>query len=150
MMKAGGCQFQPRGRENQIMRNQIVIAVFAVAAPLMGCATIMEGDTQEIAISVSPEDAQCFGWRGEQMVGVYRPLFQSMTVSKSKDDLLITCSAYGYNNARLRLTPSRSHWDVAGLNALDYATGALSHYDGAITIVMAKSAPQSGQSRLPQ
>jgi hypothetical protein len=132
------------------MRNRICIAVFAVAAPLMGCATITEGDTQEIAMSVTPEDAQCFGWRDQQMVGIYRPFFQSMTVSKSKDDLLITCSAYGYNNARLRLTPSRSHWDVAGLNAFDYATGALSHYDGSIAIVMDKSDPPSGQSRPPQ
>jgi hypothetical protein len=120
------------------MRNRIGIIVLAVAVPLMGCATILEGDTQEIAMKVTPEDAQCLGWRHEQMVGIYRPLFQEMTVSKSKDDLLITCKAYGYQDVRLRLTPSRSEWDVTGLNAFDYASGALSHYDGTVTIVMAK------------
>lgn len=125
------------------MRNWIGIAVFTVAAPLMGCATVLEGDFQTIAMSVTPEDAQCLGWRNEQMVGVYRPLFQSMIVSKSKDDLLITCSAYGYNTARLRLTPSRSYWDVPGLNVFDYTTGALSHYDGGVAIVMDKSSPPS-------
>ena len=129
------------------MRHWISIAMFAVAAPLTGCATILEGDTQEIAMHVTPEDAQCLGWRHEQMVGIYRPLFQEMTVSKSKDDLLITCSAYGYNNARLRLTPSRSSWDVTGSNVFDYATGALSHYDGSITIVMDKTDSPSGQPR---
>jgi hypothetical protein len=132
------------------MRNRICIAVFAVAAPLMGCATVLEGDFQTIAMNVTPEDAQCLGWRNERMVGVYRPLFQSMTVSKSKDDLLITCSAYGYNNARLRLTPSHSYWDVPGLNVFDYTTGALNHYDGSVAIVMDKSDPPSGQPRPPQ
>jgi hypothetical protein len=132
------------------MRHRIFLAVIALAAPLMGCATILEGDTQEIAMNVTPEGASCLGWRHEQMVGIYRPLFQAMTVSKSKDALLITCRAYGYDDVRLRLTPSRSEWDVAGLNAFDYATGALSHYDGAVTIVMAKSEPHSGPSRPPQ
>jgi hypothetical protein len=134
------------------MRKYLCVAIFAVAAPLMGCATIIEGDSQEIAMSVTPEDAQCLGWRHEQMVGIYRPLFQEMTVSKSKDDLLITCRAYGYQDVRLRLSPSRtrSEWDVTGINAFDYATGALSHYDGAVTIVMAKSEVPSGPSRPPQ
>jgi hypothetical protein len=129
------------------MRCWIPLAVFAAAVPLTGCATILEGDTQEIAMHVTPEDAQCLGWRHEQMVGIYKPLFQEMTVSKSKDDLLITCKAYGYQDLRVRLTPSRSEWDVTGLNAFDYASGALSHYDGTVTIVMAKTDPPSGQPR---
>jgi hypothetical protein len=129
------------------MRFSPPIAIFAVAAPLMGCATIMEGDTQEIAMHVTPEDAQCLGWRHEQMVGIYKPLFQEMTVSKSKDDLLITCKAYGYQDLRVRLTPSRSEWDVRGLNAFDYASGALSHYDGTVTIVMARTDSPPGQTR---
>ena len=139
MMERRFADFRGATLMGEIMRKLIGIAGIAAAVSLMGCATIMEGDSQEIAMKVTPEDAQCLGWRHEQMVGIYRPQFQEMTVSKSKDDLLITCKAYGYQDVRLRLTPSRSEWDVTGLNAFDYATGALSHYDGTVTIIMAKA-----------
>ena len=96
-------------------------------------------------MAVTPEDAQCFGWRNDRMEGVYNPLFQSMTVSKSMDELLITCNAYGYKTTRLRLMPLRSKWNVPGLNAFDYATGAANSYDGSIVIVMDKSDSVVGQ-----
>jgi hypothetical protein len=121
------------------MRDRIGLVALAGAVNLAGCATILEGDSQRISMSVTPEDAQCFGWRDDNMVGVYNPLFQSMTVSKSKDELLITCNAYGYKTKRLRLMPSRSNMSVPGINVFDYMTGALHQYDGSIAIVMDKS-----------
>ena len=72
-----------------------------------------------------------------------------MTVSKSTDELLITCNAYGYKTARLRLMPSLADWNVPEFNVVDYVTGGLIHYDGSVVIVMDKSDPVIGQSTPP-
>src|SRR5438128_4701221 len=92
-------------------RNRIGLAVLAGALNLAGCAGILEAESQTILMNVTPEGAQCFGWRNDGMVGIYNPLFQSMTVSKSTDELLITCNAYGYTTTRLRLMPSQADWN---------------------------------------
>jgi hypothetical protein len=131
------------------LRNRIGLIALASAVNLAGCATILEADSQTILMTVTPEDAQCFGWRNDQMVGIYHPLFQSMTVSKSTDELLITCNAYGYKTARLRLMPSLADWNVPEFNVVDYVTGGLIHYDGSVVIVMDKSDPVIGQSTPP-
>jgi len=68
------------------IRNRIRLVALAGAVNLAGCA-IPEGEPQTIAMSVTPEDAQCLGWRNERMAGIYHPLFQSMIVSKSTDEL---------------------------------------------------------------
>jgi hypothetical protein len=131
------------------VRKRLGLIALAGAVNLAGCAAILEGDSQTILMTVTPEDAQCFGWRDERMVGIYHPLLQSMTVSKSTDELLITCNAYGYKTARMRLMPSRVDWDDPGTNVFDYLTGALIHYDGSIVIVMDKSDSVIGQSTRP-
>ena len=130
-------------------RNRIGLVVLAGAVNLAGCAAILEAESQTILMNVTPEDAQCFGWRNDGMVGIYNPLFQSMTVSKSTDELLITCNAYGYKTTRLRLMPSQADWHDPGMNVLDYVTGVLGHYDGSIVIVMDKSDSTIAQSRPP-
>jgi hypothetical protein len=131
------------------IRNRIGLVALAGAVNLAGCASILEFDSQTILMTVTPEDAQCFGWRNDQMVGAYNPLFQSMTVSKSTDELLITCNAYSYKTKRLRLMPSRADWNAPGINVFDYVTGALIRYDGSIVIVMDKSDSIIGQSGAP-
>ena len=131
------------------IRNRIGLAVLASAVNLAGCAAILEAQSQTILMNVTPEDAQCFGWRNDSMVGIYNPLFQSMTVSKSTDELLITCNAYGYNTKRLRLMPSRADWNDPGIDVFDYVTGGLIRYDGSIMIVMDKSDSIIGQSGAP-
>ena len=127
-------------------RNRIGLVVLAGALNLAGCASILEADSQTILMAVTPEDAQCFGWRNERMVGVYHPLFQSMTVSKSTDELLITCNAYGYKTKRLRLMPSQADWNDPKVKLYDYVT-SIGSYDGNIVIVMDKSDSVVGQLR---
>jgi hypothetical protein len=131
------------------IRHRLGLVALAGALNLAGCAAILEGGSQTILMTVTPEDAQCFGWRNERMVGVYHPLFQSMTIDKSADELLITCNAYGYKTTRLRLMPSRADWNDPGTDVFDYVTGGLIRYDGSIVIVMDKSDSVIGQSGPP-
>jgi hypothetical protein len=118
------------------MSRLIAGGTIAFALSLMGCATVMEGRSERIALNVTPENAQCFGWRHGKVVGAYDPTSQSMVVSKSKDDLMILCRAYGYQAKRVWVAPTTSDWDVPGVDAVDYVTGALHRYDGPLVIVM--------------
>ena len=128
------------------IRKWIGLVALAGAINLAGCASILEADSETILMNVTPEDAQCFGWRNDRMVGIYNPLFQSMTVSKSTDELLITCNAYGYNTKRLRLMPSQADWNDPKVKLYDYVT-SIGSYDGNIVIVMDKSNAVIGQLR---
>jgi hypothetical protein len=130
-------------------RNWIGLMALAGAFGLAGCASVFGDGDQTILMTVMPEGAQCLGWRHDHMVGVYNPFFQSMIVSKSKDELLITCTAYGYKTARLRLMPSQPNWDAPEDKAFDYVTGTLTHYDGNIVIAMEKADPPAGPSTPP-
>ena len=143
---ARGMTLQKMGKS---LRNRIGLVALAGVVNLAGCAAILDGGSQTISMMVTPEDARCYGWRDGRMVGAYHPLFQSMTVSKSKDELLITCDAYGYKTARLRLMPFPADWNDPGINVFDYVTGALPNYDSSVVIVMDKSDSVIGQSRLP-
>ena len=118
------------------MNRLTTYGALAFALNLMGCATVLEGGSETIALNVMPENAQCLGWRDGKMVGRYDPTSQSMTVAKSKDDLVILCRAFGHEEKRVRLVAGRSDWDVPGINAFDYVTGALYKYNGALVIVL--------------
>lgn len=130
------------------IRNTIGFVALAGAVNLAGCAAVLEADSQTILMTVTPEDAQCFGWRNDLMVGAYNPLFQSMTVSKSTDELLITCNAYGYKTKRLRLIPSQADWNDPGITVFDYVK-SLGRYDCSIVIAMDKLDSVIGQSGPP-
>lgn len=118
-------------------RKRIGLVALAGAVNLAGCAAVLEAESQTILMNVTPEDAQCFGWRNDLMVGAYNPLFQSMTVSKSTDELLITCNAYGYKTKRLRVMPSQADWNDPNVKLYDYVS-SIGRYDGSLVIVMDK------------
>ena len=126
-------------------RHRIGLVALAGVLNLAGCAAILEAESQTIMMNVTPEDAQCFGWRNDNMVGIYNPLFQSMRVSKSTDELLITCNAYGYKTKRLRLMTSQADWNDPNTKLYDYVT-SIGSYDGSIVIVMDKSGSAIAQS----
>jgi hypothetical protein len=120
-------------------------AVLCVAGALCGCASIVEGTTQEIYVSLTPEAASCDAVRldraGESPAGAYNPATKSITVSKSRNDLLIRCRASGYRDKEVRLVSNASGWGIAGALTLDfglvdYATGALNKYNSSVQIVM--------------
>lgn len=133
---------------------RIVIAATALA--LCGCATIVEGTSQEIYVSLTPEAASCDAYRvvtrrgtlttpapppTYELVGAYAPATKSVMVKKSRYDLVLRCRAPGYRDKEVRLVSEASGWGVAGaltldFGLIDYATGALNKYDASIQVVL--------------
>jgi hypothetical protein len=108
---------------------------------LMSCASIVEGSTQEIFLSVTPAAATCNAAQKGREVGRYSHETMSIIVPKSRNDLFITCTAPGYDNKFVHIVSEASAWGVVGaltldFGVVDYATGALNKYPGSLTIVM--------------
>src|SRR5687768_15724239 len=75
------------------------ISVPVVGLLLSGCSTILEGTSQEIAIASSPPGANCVGDRvGERVIAVAQTP-QTVTVRKTKENILLTCSLAGHHQS---------------------------------------------------
>lgn len=117
------------------------ITTLAGALALGGCATIIEGTTQEIAMDIVPAHAECSAVQNGKEVARYNPSSRTMFVPKSRRDLIVTCNAPGYQTKTVREVSEASGWGIASvflwdLGLTDYATGALNKYDTSLTIVL--------------
>ena len=113
----------------------------ALALVVGGCASIVEGTSQTIALSVTPQNASCTGSRNGEQVGTYDSASGSFHVGKSRNALTITCEAPGYRQRSIRIDSDASGWGVAGALTLDfgltdYATGALNKYPAQAAITL--------------
>ena len=115
---------------------RIGAGVCALAMALSGCATVFDGTSQTLVLDVDPVDADCTGGQHGEIVGIYYPTFHTMKVRRSRAELTLLCSAYGYEDALIQLSPSRGKGTVPVSNGIDYVTGARHDYDDTITIVM--------------
>ena len=120
---------------------KIGIAGLAVlCAALPGCASIVEGTTQSIAVTTSPVDgAKCVLTSSEGTYYVTTP--GNATVHKTKNDLAVQCDHDGYAHAAQTL-PSHFNGATAG-NILaggiigigiDAATGANYNYPDSVNV----------------
>ena len=109
---------------------------------LTGCASIVEGTSQEIIVNTNPENAHCkFMREGVSIATVETP--GAVTVKKSKHDINIICNKKGYRQATFY-----NHSDVAGATvgnvilgggigwAIDSANGADNKYTSPVNITL--------------
>ncbi|HYC04096.1 MAG TPA: hypothetical protein VED40_12415 [Azospirillaceae bacterium] len=121
-------------------------SLFAAAASLLltsGCASIVEGTSQDLTVNVTPAEAVCTVAQKGKDIGSVTGSKPTINVGKSRHDLAITCNAPGYEVQTARIESSASGWGVAGAVTLDfgltdYMTGALNKYPEAISIAMVK------------
>lgn len=115
-----------------------VVAAFGIA--LSGCATIVEGTTQSVSVTTTPEDgAQCTLLNSQGTWYLTSP--GSTTVHKTKTDLKVICDKPGFEQGRVVAV---SHFGamtagnvlaggVVGIG-VDAASGANYHYDSPIVV----------------
>jgi len=79
------------------MKSFLKVFLSTVAsACLAGCATIVQGTSQNIAVATSPPGSYCTFHRDGQTIATLMQTPGEVNVDKSKDDILLTCAAPGY------------------------------------------------------
>lgn len=110
-----------------------------------GCASIMEGTTQEVLINTSPEGANCALNREGQTIARVNPTPGAVTIKKTKDDITIVCTKAGYEKATY-INKSGSEGATFGNIilgggigwAVDSANGSDNKYDSPVNISLPK------------
>ena len=130
------------------------LALLALAPLIAGCASVIEGTTQPIAISTSPEiGATCTASNANGEWSIVTP--STITVKKSRTVLKIHCSKPGWQDATYFAV---GKWSKAGFvgelvpyvglinYAVDTSTGAMMVYPSSATIPMK---PEPSLIKLP-
>lgn len=124
------------------MKYASVAAVAAFGIILSGCASIVEGTTQSVAVTTPPADgAKCTLVSSEGTWYVMSP--GNAQVHKTKNNLNVTCKKDGYQDASVVIEP---HFNGATLGnvlaggvigiGIDAATGANFNYPETIAVPM--------------
>jgi hypothetical protein len=68
----------------------------ALALSLAGCSSIMDGSTQEVAITTNPPGADCALIREGKAIARVNPTPGTVSIARTKHDISIECSKPGY------------------------------------------------------
>ncbi|MGF7163072.1 hypothetical protein FHS85_004730 [Rhodoligotrophos appendicifer] len=125
------------------------LGLLALGLSVSGCATIVNGTTQSIAIATPPvSGAQCDLSSSEGKWSVVTP--GVVTVSRSKSAIDIQCNAPGYQTAVSLIPSNFEGWTAGNLVfggviglGVDAATGAMNQYPGAFQVPMTPISPGS-------
>lgn len=124
------------------MKTMKMAAIAAAGLALAGCATIIKGTTQSVSIDTPPvEGAHCTLVNSEGTWYITSP--GSVVVHKTKNDLNVTCTKEGYQDAAVVVA---SHFNGATVGnviaggligvGIDAASGANYEYAPATSIPM--------------
>lgn len=130
-------------------RVRIGFCVFALCAMLLatGCATVVKGRSQILAVNTDPVGAACTLRRNDGAVGGVSPTPGTIQVSKSSTPIEVTCVLHGYLETSVRVSPAIQGWTagnalfggVVGL-VVDAGSGAIHEYP---TEIVVKLTPES-------
>ena len=132
------------------MKLMSLAAVAALGVLASGCASIVEGTTQSVAITSSPQDAKCILTNSEGTWYVTTP--GNAQVHKTKNNLDVVCAKSGFRDGHRTIESSFNAVTVGNLVAggvgglvIDAATGADFNYPPEVNIQLEpdNSAPQA-------
>lgn len=131
------------------------IALVAIAAALLlpGCATLLEGTSQEILVSTNPAGATCTLEREGQVIAIINTTPSAALVKRRKQDITVKCKKDGFQDATYVNNSGLASGSVAGNVAadliltaglssiVDSASGADNQYESTVNITMIPVAP---------
>lgn len=119
--------------------------LIAYTVLLSGCASIIDGRSEEIMVNTSPEGASCNMTRNSESLGTISPTPGSLYVEKTKYNILINCTKSGYEPASYinKSGSDDATWGNIVLGGfvgwgIDSASGADNHYDTPVNITLSK------------
>ncbi|HTP76401.1 MAG TPA: hypothetical protein VMJ73_05420 [Rhizomicrobium sp.] len=123
-----------------------VAGTVLAACLLAGCASVVEGTTQPIAISTAPESgANCSVSNARGQWSTFSP--GTVTVDKSESVLTVRCSKSGWSDAVLYVAPRVSNTAMFGAivpyvgivdAAVNASSGAAMQYPEAVVLTLAR------------
>lgn len=134
------------------MTKKFVFILPVVCFLMTGCASVMSGTEQDIAMHTNPEGAECILTReGQQLRKVTTP--DTVRISKLKHDIYVKCSMEGFHDSTAHVN-SGTQGSVFGNIllgggigwAIDSARGADNKYADVVTVTMvplAQIAPEA-------
>lgn len=115
---------------------------------LPGCATVLDGTTQRVAIQTAPNGAACTVQRGGEYLGTIAPTPGVLLVDRSRRDLTVICNRPGWEptvaNIESKFTGvTLGNVVIGGWGGVivDAATGASYRYDDGKIILMTPPPP---------
>lgn len=130
-------------------------ALFATLAALTtGCASITDGTSQTVVFHLSPKEARCVVSREGSQLGTVSGKQNTITLDKGAKDVLVQCSAPGYESTTQRLVSKTQTSGVVGgffldLGITDMITGAMWKYPNEITITLEQSVAEQAPEPAP-
>jgi hypothetical protein len=118
-------------------------AVAFAAVCLSGCASVVEGTSQEIQVNTNPAGANCQFIREGNVIARVEQTPGGVTIKKTKHDITLKCNKEGYQEATYL-----NHSGAAGATfgnivlgggigwAIDSASGADNKYDGVVNVTL--------------
>jgi hypothetical protein len=124
----------------KIKRFLLIAPVFSI----LGCASITQGTNQVISFSIDPHEAKCAVVNKDNAtLGTVSGKANLLQVSKGAGDLIVNCTAEGYEQKTTRIVSSTQTAGVLGvaidLGITDMFTGAMWKYPDHVSIVMDKT-----------
>jgi hypothetical protein len=124
------------------MKTLPIVAIASLGVALSGCATVVEGTSQSIAVTSPPTTgAYCTLTSTEGNWTVLTP--GVATVEKSKEDIVAHCSKEGWQDASATIPSDFQGWTVGNLVlggvigfGVDALSGAMHKYPHAFEIPM--------------
>lgn len=115
------------------------IGLFISLLSIGGCATVLDGTSQSMRINSSPSKAVCEATRNGELIGSTSSDNPALQITKSRRDILLTCSAPGYETASAVIPSSTTSNGVVSvflfdLGITDYVTGAMNSYPRAASV----------------
>ena len=112
---------------------------------LPGCATLVNGSSQNVSVGTTPPGASCTLDRVGARLGVISPTPGSLRIDKSKHELSVACSKDGFETATVAKSPSFSGATFGNIIAggivgvvVDAASGANYTYPDTIELALTK------------
>ena len=132
-----------------------ILALACLGVALSGCATVVKGSTEQVAVSTSPvSGATCELSSSEGKWTVTTP--GTANVGLTKHDLQVQCDKDGYQQAKTTVPSGFQVWTVGNVLiggligfAIDAGTGAVNEYPHSIDVPLTPTAAAEAPAAAP-
>ena len=135
-----------------LSRTLVLLACPALAS---GCASLIEGTSQQISVSTTPSGAYCLILRNGNTIATVPSTPGAVTIEKTRDDLVIVCNKRGYSSATFvnksgLAMVAYANLLTAGLTwAVDTGRGADNKYQGQVAMTLTPLGSDAPAERRP-